>query len=101
MQVNKLLFSIVLIVVHASAWSQDSSVNFEKKVVTLKEVVVRSDLNVPAFIQRVKDDTSFYKAFLNLKVVGYTALNDVRMLNRKNGARASLTSRTQQETGNG
>lgn len=81
--------------------TQDSSVNFEKKVVTLKEVVVRSNLNVPAFIQRVKDDTTFHKAFLNLKILGYTSLNDIRMLDRKGKTKATLLSRTRQETGNG
>lgn len=80
---------------------QDSSVNFENKVVTLKEVVVRSNLNVPAFIQRVKDDTTFHKAFLNLKVLGYTSLNDIRMLDKKGNMKATLISKTRQEVGNG
>lgn len=83
------------------AFTQDSSVNFEKKVVTLKEVVVRSNLNVPAFIQRVKDDTTFHKAFLNLKILEYTSLNDVRMLNKKGKPRASLLSKTKQHRDNG
>ena len=58
---------------------QDSSVNFGKKTVTLKEVVIRNSLNVGGFIERVKNDTTFYKAFKNLKMLGYTALNDIRM----------------------
>lgn len=81
--------------------AQDSSVNFEKTAVTLKEVVVRSNLNVPAFIKRVKDDTTFHKAFLNLKVLGYTSLNDIRMIDKKGNAKATLVSKTRQETGNG
>ncbi len=81
--------------------AQDSSVNFENKVVTLKEVVVRSNLNVPAFIQRVKDDTTFHKAFLNLKVIGYTSLNDIRMLDKKGNPKATLISRTRQDVGKG
>ncbi|HUQ67783.1 MAG TPA: hypothetical protein VM101_16590 [Flavitalea sp.] len=81
--------------------SQDSLINFEKKVVTLKEVVVRSNLNVPAFIQRVKDDTTFHKAFLNLKVLGYTSLNDIRMLDKNGNTRATLISRTRQQTRHG
>ena len=81
--------------------AQDSSINFENKSVTLKEVVVRSNLNVPAFIQRVKDDTTFHKAFLNLKVLGYTSFNDIRMLDKKGNTKATLVSRTKQETGNG
>ena len=60
--------------------AQDSIVNVEKKIITLKEVVVRSKLDVPSFIHRVQFDTSFYKAFRNLKVLGYTSLNDVRMM---------------------
>lgn len=77
-------------------YSQDSTVAVSKKIVTLKEVVVRNDLNVPAFIERVRTDTTFLKAFKNLKVVGYTALNDIRMLNKDGAVKASLQSRTKQ-----
>jgi hypothetical protein len=101
MQLCNLLLLLCLLCIQHRLFSQDSSVNFERKAVTLKEVVVRSDLNVPAFIQRVKEDTSFYKAFLNLKVLGFTALNDIRMLGRKNDVKATLVSRTRQQTGNG
>ncbi len=80
---------------------QDSTIKVDKKIVTLKEVVVRSNLNVPMFIDRVKNDTSFYKAFKNLKILGYTALNDVRMLDRKGEMKASLQSRTIQSVHNG
>jgi hypothetical protein len=80
--------------------AQDSSVIVNNKVVTLKEVVVRSNLNVPTFIERVKNDTTFYKAFKNLKIIGYTSLNDISMLDRKGASRASLRSRTRQEVRN-
>ena len=91
------LFSLPLFVFA----QQDSILKLDKKVVTLKEVVVRSNLNVPAFIDRVKKDTSFYKAFKNLKVLGYSALNDVRMLDKKGGVKASLESKTIQSVQNG
>ena len=80
---------------------QDSTAVFGKKVVTLKEVVVRNNLNVAAFIERVKNDTTFYKAFRNLKVLGYTSLNDVQIFDKKNNVKASLKSRTKQEAANG
>jgi hypothetical protein len=80
---------------------QDSTIKVDKKIVTLKEVVVRSNLNVPMFIERVKNDTSFYKAFKNLKILGYTALNDVRMLDRKGEMKASLQSKTIQSVHKG
>jgi hypothetical protein len=75
---------------------QDSSVNVGKKIVTLKEVVVRNNLNVPGFIERVKNDTTFYKAFKTLKTIGYTALNDIRMRDKDGKEIASLQSKTQQ-----
>jgi hypothetical protein len=80
---------------------EDSTAIIGKKVVTLKEVVVRNNLNVAAFIERVKNDTTFYKAFRNLKVLGYTSLNDVQILDKKNNVKASLRSRTRQETSKG
>ena len=79
-----------------TARAQDTSVNFENKAVILKEVVVRSNLNVPAFIKRVKDDTTFHKAFQNLKVLGYTSLNDIRMLDKKDVPKATLSSKSRQ-----
>src|SRR5688572_10671196 len=83
------------------SYAQDSTVQVEKKSITLKEVVVRNNLNVAAFIERVKNDTTFYKAFRNLKVLGYTSLNDIRILNKKGNVSASLYSRTKQHINNG
>jgi len=83
------------------AVAQDSSVTVDGKAVTLKEVVVHSNLNVAGFIERVKNDTTFYKAFKNLKVLGYTALNDIRMLDKKGDAIATLQSKTRQTVKNG
>ena len=76
---------------------QDTAVNVGKKIVTLKEVVVRNRLDVPGFIEKVKNDTTFYKAFKNLKVLGYTALNDIRMRDKEGNEIASLQSKTEQQ----
>src|SRR5687768_5668149 len=83
------------------SYAQDSTIQVEKKAITLKEVVVRNNLNVAAFIERVKNDTTFYKAFRNLKVLGYTSLNDIRILNKKDELIASLNSRTRQHVQQG
>jgi hypothetical protein len=53
------------------------------KMMSLSEVVMRSDLNIPAFIKRVKEDTTFYKVFRNLHVPGFTSLNDIRIVNKE------------------
>ena len=93
---RKLLFFFSILPVLASFGQGDSSMMAGNKAVTLKEVVIRNNLDAAAFIDRVKEDTSFYKAFKNLRVLAYTSLNDVQILDRKNGMRASLNSRTRQ-----
>ncbi|HPH84893.1 MAG TPA: hypothetical protein PLC48_05510 [Ferruginibacter sp.] len=78
------------------AQQKDSVVVVGKKVVTLSEVVVDSRLNVPAFIERIRNDSSFYKAFRNLHILGFTAINDIRMLTRSGDLKAGLHSKTKQ-----
>jgi hypothetical protein len=95
-----IVFLPVLICCMVCKAQTDSNVTVNKKIITLKEVVVRNNLNVPAFIDRVKDDTTFYKAFRNLKILGYTALNDIRMMNKKGKVKASLSSKTRQAVKN-
>jgi hypothetical protein len=92
----RLIRLLLILSVPLFTTAQDSAVNFEHKVVTLKEVVVRNNLNVTEFIKRVKDDTTFHKAFLNLKVLGYTSINDIRMMGKRENIVASLNSKTQQ-----
>jgi hypothetical protein len=75
----------------------DSTLQRAARTVVLSEVVVRSKLNVASFIRRVQTDTSFYKAFRTLRVIGFTARNDLRMLNKKGITEASLQSLTLQK----
>jgi hypothetical protein len=74
----------------------DTTVNVGKKVITLTEVVLNKQLNVPTFIERIKNDSTFYKAFRNLHVLGFTAINDIRMLDKDGSSRASCFSKTKQ-----
>ena|SRR5687768_1408454 len=71
------------------------------KMIELSEVVVRNNLDVAAFIQRVKNDTTFYKAFRNLRVLSFTSLNDIRMQDKKGKVKATLQSKTKQRASNG
>jgi hypothetical protein len=66
------------------------------KETVLTEVVIRSDLNVVNFLRRVKEDTTFYKAFKNLHIIGYSSINDIKMLNSNKRVQASLFSKTKQ-----
>jgi hypothetical protein len=96
-----LIISALLILTAPRLMAQDSTVVVQQKTITLSEVVVRTDLNVPKFIDRVKNDTTFYKAFKNLHILNFTALNDIRMMDKKGNVKASLQSRTQQQRSGG
>ncbi|MES2431180.1 MAG: hypothetical protein V4556_09590 [Bacteroidota bacterium] len=74
----------------------DTSIYVGKKVVTLSEVVIDNKLNVPTFINHIKNDSSFYKAFRNLHIIGFSANNDIRMLKKDGEVQASLISKTKQ-----
>lgn len=77
---------------------EEDSLDTERlaRMVSLSEVVITSDLNVPRFIDRVKKDTTFYKAFRNLRVLGFTSWNDIRIKDKKGKTKASLVSKTKQ-----
>lgn len=80
----------------AAQQTKDTAIMVGAKTITLTELVVNNKLNVPAFIERIKNDTSFYKAFRNLHVLEFNAINDIRMNNSDGVAKATLFSRTKQ-----
>lgn len=76
--------------------AQDSSVLHEGRLIQLKEIVIRKGIDVPSFLQRLKDDTGFYKSFKYLRTLHFKAINDIRMLDKKGNLKASLKSTTSQ-----
>jgi hypothetical protein len=80
------------------AFGQEDSLDNERlaRMVNLSEVVIRSNLNIARFMDQVKKDTTFYKAFRNLRVVGFTSWNDIRIRDKKGKIKASLQSKTKQ-----
>lgn len=93
---KKIMPFFMCLLVHIVVIGQDSTLSIGKKTITLSEVVVNNKLNVPAFIDRVRNDTTFYKAFKNLRILNYVAINDVRMLDKSGGSLATLNSKTRQ-----
>ncbi|MCW3467492.1 hypothetical protein [Chitinophaga nivalis] len=82
---------------HAAA--QDTA-RYKGMTVNLDEVIVaakRIGFDVNSFIKRVEDDTTFYRAFKNLHIIGFSADNDIRVLNKQGAVQASLYSQTEQE----
>ncbi len=72
----------------------DSVLKVDNNYITLSEIVVNRKLDVASFIQRIKEDTTFYKAFRNLHIIGFTSLNDIRMLDKNGKIAAGLYSKT-------
>ncbi|HXS55536.1 MAG TPA: hypothetical protein VN726_05385 [Hanamia sp.] len=75
---------------------KDSTIKVDGNFITLSEIVVNNKLDAASFVERVKNDTTFYKAFRNLRIIGYTSLNDIRMLDKDGKIEASLRSKTKQ-----
>ena len=98
----KRVLSILLLLPCLFSMAQDdtSDVITLSKETVLSEVVIRNDLNVVNFLQRVKNDTSFYKAFRTLHILSFTSLNDIKMLDKKGKVNASLFSKTRQHRNN-
>lgn len=97
--IQKFLLLSGLLVISFWAIAQqkkDTTVKVDENYITLSEIVVNKNLNIATFIQRVKNDTTFYKAFRNLRIIGYTSLNDIKLLDKKGNIKASLFSRTRQ-----
>lgn len=98
---KKLAIFFIVFLFCKISFAQTDTVLVGKKTITLSEVVVDNKLNVPVFIERIKNDTSFYKAFRNLHILEFTAINDIRMNNSNGEAKATLHSKTKQlRTGN-
>ncbi len=89
-------FIFLFILVSVKTISQDTTVIIDEKRFTLSEVVVRNNLDYRFLLERIKEDTTFYKAFRNLRILGYSSYNDIKMLDKRGGIKASLFSKTRQ-----
>ncbi len=98
------MFKKIFTIIFLLQWSfllvaqlkKDTTLKVDGNYITLSEIVVNNKLDVAAFIERVKKDTTFYKAFRNLHIIGYTSINDIRMLDKDGKTEASLKSKTKQ-----
>ena len=96
---DKVFAFIIILIFPCVLFSQgkkDTTIKVEGKVITLSEIVINNKLNVPSFINRVKNDTTFYKAFRTLHIIGFTALNDIRMVDKVGATKASLLRKIRQ-----
>ena len=99
----KIAYSVVLLHILLSAtiaYAQNDTGSMFKVPVQLDSIVVKSGFDINAFIRRVKNDTTFYKAFKSMHLVHYTAANDIKAYDKNNNISASLQSKTKQNIKN-
>ena len=97
MNYNRILTITLLLLIASAGQAQDTSI-FSQPI-QMDEFVLRasqSGWDVQAFIRRVKNDTTFYKAFRTMRLVPYSAENDIRIFNKRGRTKAALHSRTRQ-----
>ena len=64
--------------------AQDTAINVDNGQFTLSDAIVRNNFDYKTVLQRIKEDTSFYKAFKTLRTIGYSSYNHIEMKD-KNG----------------
>jgi hypothetical protein len=92
---RSLLFLACLFFVGHS-WAQDTTLSFDNKTFTLADAIVRNNFEYKDILERIKRDTSFYKAFKTLRTIGYSSFNHIEMYDKNQKMVASLDSRTRQ-----
>ena len=86
-----------------NASSQDGKKDKVYQGLILDEVMVKavqSGFDIPSFIQRVKKDTTFYKAFKTLRLLSFNMYNDIEIEDKRGDIKASYNSLTRQQVNN-
>jgi hypothetical protein len=89
-----LLFISLFLV--SQSWAQDTSFHVANQSFTLADAIVRNNFDYKAILEKIKRDTSFYKAFKTLRTIGYSSFNHIEMYDKNQKMVASLDSRTRQ-----
>jgi hypothetical protein len=87
-----LFFILVSCIVNA----QDTTLKIDNGSFTLTDAIVRNNFDYKAILQRIKEDTSFYKAFKTLRTIGYSSYNYIQMRDKNEKVIATLNSKTRQ-----
>ena len=80
----------------SQSWAQDTSFQVANQSFTLTDAIVRNNFDYKAILEKIKRDTSFYKAFKTLRTIGYSSFNHIEMYDKNQKMVASLDSRTRQ-----
>ncbi|MEI8142700.1 MAG: hypothetical protein WCG90_07530 [Chitinophagia bacterium] len=92
----RLFLILVCMTLVGQTWAQDTTLSFENQTFTLADVIIRNNFEYKDILERIKRDTSFYKAFKTLRTIGYSSFNHIEMYDKNQKMQASLDSRTRQ-----
>ena len=87
---------LLMLVLNVNVYAQDTTFNDGGQKFTLSDAIVRNNFDYKAILQRIKEDTSFYKAFKTLRTIGYSSYNYIQMKDKNEKVVATLNSKTKQ-----
>jgi len=93
---RRFFISLFFILVSCIVNAQDTTLKIDNGSFTLTDAIVRNNFDYKAILQRIKDDTSFYKAFKTLRTIGYSSYNYIQMRDKNEKVIATLNSKTRQ-----
>lgn len=93
---RRLFVSFLFIFFTCLVNAQDTTLNIDNGSFTLSDAIVRNNFDYKAILQRIKEDTSFYKAFKTLRTIGYSSYNYIQMRDKNEKVIATLNSKTRQ-----
>lgn len=85
--------------IHFQIAAQGKDTNIFALPIQLDEFVLKAThegWDIEAFIKRIKEDTTFYKAFRSLHIVPFISKNDIKIYDKNGNIAASLISTTRQ-----
>lgn len=100
---RNVFFAILFLLSFYNSFAQVEDTSVFQYPIEMDAVVIsaaKSGWDVQAFIKRIQKDTTFYKAFKSIRIIPFTAENDIEVYNKKGKVIASYFSRTKQHRKN-
>lgn len=100
---RNVFFAILFLLSSYNSFAQVEDTSVFQYPIEMDAVVIsaaKGGWDVQAFIKRIQKDTTFYKAFKSIRIIPFTAENDIEVYNKKGKIIASYFSRTKQHRKN-
>lgn len=100
---RNVFFAILFLLSSYNSFAQVEDTSVFQYPIEMDAVVIsaaKGGWDVQAFIKRIQKDTTFYKAFKSIRIISFTAENDIEVYNKKGKIIASYFSKTKQHRKN-